>query len=134
VNKAQKIAWFNLAVVMAGSVFVITLAVLEAVKLMVIVMLTIVAVVGISPLIFRKKEEHIDFDERDKLIRVRAWFFASFVSFFWLITQCVTWSIFFRQRGFIQANILIGLPVGAVFTFIITKSYWTLFEYRYGKQ
>ena len=133
-NRAQKIAVFNLAVMMAGAGLVIVLAVVEAVKLIFIALLGVIALVGISPLIFRGEKGHIDFDERDVLIRLRALFFASFLSFCWLIGQCL-WQVFeVGLEGSVPVGRLLGMLCGALFTFVITKSLWTLIEYRHGKK
>jgi hypothetical protein len=133
-NRAQKIAWFNLAVVAAGAVFVVVLAVIGVVKLMLIVLLGMGALVGISPVLFRKKQGRIEFDERDQLIRLRALFFASSVSLWWLIAQCVLQVFKVGPRGLVPVGTLLGTVCGALVTFIVTKSFWTLFEYRYGKK
>ncbi len=133
-NKAQKIAWFSLAVMAAGAVLVVLLAIIEAVKLMLVVLLGMGVLVGTLPLFFRRKHDRVDFDERDALIRMRALFFASFVSFCCLIAQCLLQVFEVGPRGSVPVGVLVGTVFGALFTFVITKSLWTLIEYRYGKK
>ncbi len=135
-NRAQKIAWFNLAVVAAGAVFVVVLGVIGVVKspLMLIVLLGMSALVVISPLLFRKKQGRIEFDERDQLIRLRALFFASFGSFWFLIAQCVLQVFEVGPRGSVPVGTLVGTVYGALVVFVTGKSLWTLIEYRRGKK
>jgi hypothetical protein len=133
-NRAQKIAWCNLAVMIAGAVLVTVLAIIGVFKLMLIVLLGIVVLVGILPLFFRKKRGHVDFDERDQLIRLRALFFASFVSLWFLIAQCVLQVFKVGPRGSVPVGTLVGTVYGALVGFVIGKSLWTLIEYRRGKK
>lgn len=133
-NRWQKIAWFNLTVAAAGTVFAVVLAVIGVVKLTLIVLLGMGVLLGISPVLFGKKQGRIDFDERDQSIRLRALFFASFVSLWCLIAQCVLQVFKVGPRGSIPAGTLVGTVYGALVAFILAKSLWTLFEYRYGKK
>ncbi|MBN2018829.1 MAG: hypothetical protein JW749_01240 [Sedimentisphaerales bacterium] len=133
-NRAQKIAWFNLAVVLVGAALVVLLAVIEAVKWMLAVLLGIVILIGISPFLFRGKGSHVEFDERDQLIRLRALFFASFVSLWCLILQCGIQVVKVGPRGSVPVSTLVGLAGGALISFVITKSLWTLIEYRYARK
>ncbi|MHC4365617.1 MAG: hypothetical protein ACYS18_11870 [Planctomycetota bacterium] len=133
-NKAQKIAWCNLAVLIAGAVLVTVLAIIGAFKSALVASLGIVVLVGILPLFFRKKRGHVDFDERDQLIRLRALFFASSVSFWLLIVQCVLQIFKVGPRGSVPVGTLVGTVYGALVAFVIAKSLWTLIEYRYGKK
>ena len=133
-NKAQKIAWFNLAVVLAGTALSVLLAIMEAVKLMFVVFLGIGVLVGISPLLFRKKGTHVDFDERDQVIRLRALFFASGSSFLYLILTCAIQVIRVGSKGSIKVSTLVGLIGGALIFYVMMKSFWILIEYRYGRK
>ena len=88
-NKAQKMAWYNLIVIMAS--LTITGA---AVGILYIVhgmpkalgglgFLGIAALIGLSPVLLREKRGQLGFDERDQLIRKRASLAAYFV--FWVV-------------------------------------------------
>jgi hypothetical protein len=133
-NKAQKIAWFNLAVLLSGAVLIVLFASMEAVKLMFAVLLFIAALLGVAPLFFRGKKGRVDFDERDQLIRMRALLFASISSFLYLIWQCAFQIIRVGPKGSIPVGTLVGTVCGALFFFVGMKSFWTLFEYRYGRK
>ncbi|MBN2456470.1 MAG: hypothetical protein JXB29_08065 [Sedimentisphaerales bacterium] len=133
-NKAQKIAWFNLVTIIAGFGFGFTLVAVEMFKLAVILFLSAGALITISPQLFREKRGRIDFDERDQSIRLRALFFASFSSFWFLIIQCVLQVFKVGPRGSVPVGTLVGTVSGALFAFVTAKSLWTLYEYRHGKK
>jgi len=87
-NRAQKMAWYNLIVIMAS--LTITGA---AIGILAIVhgmpkalgglgFLVIGALIGLSPILFRKKRGQLGFDERDQLIHKRATLVA--YSVFWV--------------------------------------------------
>ena len=86
-NKAQKIAWFNIIVLgttasLTGvSILVVWLIAGMPRALGGLGFLGLCGVMGLSPLIFRRKEGEVSFDERDQLINYRAVLFA--YSIFW---------------------------------------------------
>jgi len=82
-NRWQKIAWFNLIVIVAGSVIsmvaVGTLPPDERLvppnRVTVVIVISLV-LVGMAKTIFRKSDKGVDFDERDRQIHRRASLFG----------------------------------------------------------
>ena len=90
-NRTQRIAKFNLTVMLVAlglsalgvgvSNFVIGLPIRRAVGGL--GLLGICGLMGLSPILFRKKPGEVDFDERDLLIQRKAWLGA--YSIFWFL-------------------------------------------------
>ncbi|MHC4596938.1 MAG: hypothetical protein ACYS9C_18290 [Planctomycetota bacterium] len=82
-NRWQKIAWFNLIVIVVGSVISVIAAetlppderLMPPNRLTVIIIISLVLVVMAKP-IFRKSDKGVDFDERDAQIHRRAKLFG----------------------------------------------------------
>ena len=78
-NRWQKIAWFNLIVIVAGSVISVVAAgtlppderLVPPNRVSVVIIISLV-LVGIAKTIFRKSDKGVDFDERDGQIHRRA--------------------------------------------------------------
>ena len=78
-NRWQKIAWFNLIVIVAGSVISLVAAgtlppderLVPPNRVSVVIIISLV-LVGIAKTIFRKSDKGVDFDERDGQIHRRA--------------------------------------------------------------
>ncbi len=78
-NRWQKIAWFNLIVIVAGSVISVIAAgtlppeerLMPPNRVTVVIIISFV-LVGMSKTIFRKSDKEVDFDERDGQIHRRA--------------------------------------------------------------
>ena len=82
-NRWQKIAWFNLVVIVAGSVISVVAAgtlppeerLVPPNRVTVVIVISFV-LVGMSKTIFRKADKGVDFDERDGQIHRRAKLFG----------------------------------------------------------
>ncbi len=78
-NRWQKIAWFNLIVIVAGSVISVVAAgtlppeerLMPPNRITVVIVISLV-LVGIAKTIFRKSDKGVDLDERDVQIHRRA--------------------------------------------------------------
>ncbi len=78
-NRWQKIAWFNLIVIVAGSVISVVASgtlppderLVPPNRITVVIIISLV-LVGIAKTIFRKSDKGVDFDERDGQIHRRA--------------------------------------------------------------
>jgi len=78
-NRWQKIAWFNLIVIVAGSVISVVAAgtlppeerLMPPNRVTVVIIISLV-LVGMAKTIFRKADKGVDFDERDGQIHHRA--------------------------------------------------------------
>ena len=91
-NRLQKIAWFNLVVILTGLVLSsIAVAVLAFVAFVAerplraalggLGFMGIIGFTGLSPLLFRKAKGQVEFDERDQLYNMRAWFLGFCASY-----------------------------------------------------
>ena len=83
-NRWKKIAWFNLIVIIAGSVMSLIAAgtlppgerLMPPNRITVVIIITLV-LIGLSKTIFRKSDkQHVDLDERDRQIHRRADFYG----------------------------------------------------------
>ena len=78
-NRYQKLAWFNLIVIVAGSVISVVAAgtlppdkrLMPPNRITVVIIISLV-LVGIAKAFFRKSDKGADFDERDRQIHHRA--------------------------------------------------------------
>lgn len=94
-NRAQKMAWYNLTVIVAsltisGTVIgILTILYGMPTALGGLGFLGIAALVGLSPILFRKKRGQISFDERDQLIHKRATLAAYSIFWFFFTAACM---------------------------------------------
>ena len=133
-NRAQKIAWFNLTVMVAGVVLVMVMAVIEVIKFAIVILLGIGGLVGISPVLFWKKRGKINFDERDQLIYVRGTLMASVITCSYFAVMCIMPLITVGPKGLVPVNELIGIVIGALICFVTSKSLITLLAYGRGNK
>ncbi len=78
-NRWQKIAWFNLFVIVAGSVISLVAAgtlppderLMPPNRISVVIIISLV-LIGMSKTIFRKSDKQVDLDERDRQIHRKA--------------------------------------------------------------
>ena len=139
-NRWQKIAWFNLVVVVLGALLTFMVAYTlpaeerlmkpNRVSLVIIVWLVLV-VLGKS--IFRKKADKIDLDERDKQIRQKA-MFISWIAFALSLMAGVMVYYYFALGPKSTANPLmlpvLGVIAGGVY--VVAESVATLIQYGKG--
>ncbi|MHC4546600.1 MAG: hypothetical protein ACYSYL_19145 [Planctomycetota bacterium] len=139
-NRAQKIARFNLIVILiALSLSAIAVSVFYFVVDLPIRrafggfgFMGITGLMGLSPLLYKKERDKVSFDERDELINYRAVLAA--YSVFWLVftAACmIPWSII-GPSGSISVNVLpimlfgIGITLALVYSLVILVQYgWT---------
>jgi hypothetical protein len=142
-NRAQKIAWFQLAVVGIAVVMSVILTLsfrrkygYEFVEAWWLgagypTLLLIFAVLGPS-LIFRKKKGKVDFDERDLMIDRRAMVVSFGATYIFFILACfVTW-LAAGLDGPIPAYWLLRIVIGGGVTSIVAHSLTTLVCYGWG--
>ncbi len=139
-NRWQKIAWYNLIVIV--TVFTlsgVTIAVLTITQGMPKAMcglglLGFLGFLGLTPIIFRKKkgELKIDFDERDQVIWMRANVGA--YSVFWLVftAACMIPWFIIGPKGTIPVNVLPMMLGGIGMFLIVVQSVLTLIQYGRG--
>ncbi len=131
-NRAQKIAWFNLFVVVVGSAVVVALAVIEVVKLAAAALIVMGGVVGMSPLLFWKRRGRVEFDERDQLIRVGTTLVATSATCGYFPAMCVMPLFTMGPKGCVPVSGLVGMAIGGVICLVTAKSLNTLFQYWWG--
>jgi hypothetical protein len=131
-NRAQKIAWFNLIVVLAGSAAVVVLAVIEVVKLVLAAFIVMGGLVGMSPLLFWKRRGRVEFDERDQLIRVGTTLAATGATCGYFLAMCIMPLFTMGPKGCVPVGGLVGMAIGGVICLVTAKSLNTLFWYWRG--
>lgn len=139
-NRAQKIAWFNLVVILISlllsGIAVAVLAFLAFVAelplraaLGGLGFMGIMGLLGLTPFLFRKDEGKVRFDERDLVINRKAAVVA--YSVFWVLfvaAAMVPWFII-GPGGVITVNYLPCLVFGGVFVVMLIQAIVTLQEY-----
>ena len=139
-NRWQKIAWFNLAVITGTLILTgITIAILSAVAgmpkaLCGLGFLGFFGFMGLSPLIFRNKGGQVEFDERDRLFNMRAVLGA--YSLFWLIftAACMVPWFIIGPSGSIPVNVLPMMLMAIAMILTLVHSVLILVQYgRKGK-
>ena len=139
-NKTQKIARFNLIVILIA----LTLSAIAVSALYFVVDLPIrrafggfgfmgiTGLMGLSPLLYKKERGKVSFDERDELINYRAVLAA--YSVFWLVftAACmIPWSII-GPSGSISVNVLPIMLLGIGITLALVHSLMILVQYGWG--
>ena len=133
-NRAQKIAWFNLTVMVAGAVLVMVMAAIKVIELAIVILLGIGGLVGFSSVLFWKKRGKVNFDERDQLIYARGMLMASIITCSYFAVMCIMPLITVGPKGSVPVNELIGIPIGAFICFVTSKSIITLLAYGRGNK
>lgn len=137
-NRWQKIAWFNLAVI-AGCIL---LAGGMTIKLALQFgfpsalsgtgFLGFAFLIGLGPLLFRKKKGQVSFDERDVMIERRALRCGTTVSYFYYLFVCAGTWLYVGFDSKISSGVLPMLVVGAFYVVNIVQAIVTLVEYSRG--
>jgi len=136
-NRAQKIARFNLVVISIALVLSITAIGVTyfAVGLPIqralggFGFIGICGLAGLSPLLYKKEPGSVNFDERDLLIHKKASMRA--YSFFWFLFVLAAMIPFFLlgPKGTISVNYLPAMVFGGMFTVTLVQSIVTLKQY-----
>ena len=140
-NRFQKLAWFNLIVILIALIlsaiavsvfyFVVDLPIPRA--LGGFGFMGITGLMGLSPVfLFKKERGKVSFDERDELINLRAVLAA--YSVFWLVftAACmIPWSII-GPSGSISVNVLPIMLFGIGITLALVHSLVILIQYGWG--
>lgn len=136
-NRFQKLAWFNLIVILIA----LTLSAIAVSVLYFVVDLPIrralggfgfmgiTGLMGLSPILYKKERGKVSFDERDELINYRAVLVA--YSVFWLVftAACmIPWSII-GPSGSISVNVLPIMLFGIGITLALVHSLVILIQY-----
>ncbi len=132
-NRAQKIAIYNLLITFSGSALVLLTSIMKLPDLVCAIEMAIIfALVCISPLVFRKKPGQVSFDERDAIIYQRAMLIAAFGTFGCVGGQFVVPIIKSGLDGSIPVGTVLTIYIGALLAFVIMKSLVVLIMYAWG--
>ncbi len=139
-NRAQKIAWFNLVVILIGLVLCgIAVAVLAFVAerplraaLGGLGFIGIIGFTGLSPFLFRKAKGQVEFDERDQLYNMRAWFLGFCASYLLFVIVCMTTWFIYSPKGTISVNVLPLTVIGGFMALMLVHSIAILAQYGWG--
>ena len=146
-NRAQKIAWFNLIVLLTAlglstiaiGVFYFIVGLPMRGAICGFAFIGVVGLTGLSPILFRKEKKQASFDERDLLIAKKASLVA--YSIFWVLfvaAAMIPWFII-GPKGAITVNYLPWMVFGGMVVVMLVQSVVTLDEYGWrnkdgGKQ
>jgi hypothetical protein len=132
-NRAQKIAIYNLIMIISGMAVVLLTSFMKLPDLVYVIEIVIVfALVFTSPVFFKKKQGRVSFDERDAIINQRAMLVASCAAFGCLGGQCIVPIIEVGLDGSIRVYAVLGIYLGTLITFVVSKSLTVLFQYGWG--
>jgi hypothetical protein len=129
-NRAQKIAWFNLIVIPLGSAMVLLTVFIELPDLVSAIGLVVVLVlVFTSPVFFRRKPGRISFDERDAIIYQRAMLIGLSAAFGCIGGQILVKLMGIGLEGSARLYEVIGIYISGLICFIVAKSLTILIQY-----
>ena len=139
-NRAQKMAWYNLIVVLVSLALTgVTISVLAAIVGMPKALgglgfLGICGLIGFSPIIFRKKQGQLDFDERDLLIQRRAFVIAYSIFWVFFTFACMIPWLVLDTGTTIRVVVLPGMLAGGFVIVQLIQSIAILVMYGKGGQ
>lgn len=135
-NRWQKIAWFNLIVIVAGSVISMVAAgklppderLMPPNRISVVIIISLV-LVGMAKTIFRKSDKEVDFDERDKQIHRRAKLFGWTGFGLGIAATIMVCYLAVGPRGSFPPLVLPIIPLVGTALYIIVASVAALIQY-----
>ena len=136
-NRAQKIAWFTLIVILISlALSGITIVVLAfAIGLPMhralggFGFIGVVGFTGLSPVLFRKDKSKVSFDERDLLIHRKASLTAYAGFWFLFVLASMIPFLILGPKGTISVKYLPAMVFGGMITVMLVQSIVTLEEY-----
>ncbi|MFC1739491.1 hypothetical protein ACFL1G_10665 [Planctomycetota bacterium] len=135
-NRWQKIAWFNLIVIVAGSVISVVAAgtlppderLMPPNRVTVVIVISFV-LVGMSKTVFRKADKGVDFDERDGQIHRRAKLFGWTGCGLGMVATTFVFYFAVGPMGSFPPLALPIIPLVGVGLYIIAESVAALIQY-----
>jgi len=139
-NRWQKIAWFNLTVIVVSLVLtgatIGTLTITAGMPRALggLGLLGLCGLLGLEPVLFRKKrgQPTVDFDERDLLIGRKAALGAFTVSYIYFVSVCMIIWFVVGSGGVIRVVVLPLIVAGGFITSQLVRSIATLVQYSKG--
>ena len=137
-NRWLKIAWYNVIVISATLIVTGILVGALAIKVGMpkalggLGCLGFLGLLGLSPILFRKGSDKVDFDERDIFINFRAILAA--YSIFWLVftAACMIPWFIIGPAGSISVNVLPLMLCGICVALTLVQSIATLIQYGWA--
>ncbi len=137
-NKTQKIAWYNLIVILVS----LTLTGAAVGTLTIIVgmpgaisgfgFLGFLGLLGLQPILFRKDKSKVSFDERDILISRKSVILGFTLSYLFFVFACMGCWWYARADGMIDVKVLPLIVVGGYLTSELSRSITILVQYGRG--
>lgn len=129
-NRAQKIAWFNLIMMLLGTAMVFLSGFMDLPHLVGAIELVVVFVlVFTSPVFFRKKPGRVSFDERDAIINQRATLIGSCAAFGAIGGQILVKLMGVGLEGSIRMYEVILIYISCLICLIVARSVAILVQY-----
>ncbi len=150
-NRAQKIAWSYLIIISIGFILsIIAVAIFYLIFGMPkalwgfvfmfigglggFVLLGIGGLGVFSQLIFKKGQAKVQFDERDQLFYMRAWFLSYCASYLFFVIVCMTTWFIYGPKGTISVNVLPLTVMGGFITLVLAHSVAILAQYGWREK
>jgi len=134
-NRAQKMAWFNLIVILLGFATVLLSGFMQLPHLVGAIEVVVVFVlVFTSPVFFRKKPGRVSFDERDAVINQRAMLIGLSAAFGSIGGQIAVKLMGIGLEGSVRMYEVIALYISGLICFIVAKSVVILIQYGWGSR
>jgi hypothetical protein len=138
-NRWQKIAWFNLIVIVAGSVISVIAAgtlppeerLMPPNRVTVVIIISLV-LVAMAKTIFRKSDKGVDFDEREKQIQRRAKLFGWTGFGLGMAATILVCYVAVGPMGSFPPLAIPVIPLVGAAIYIITESAAALIQYGWG--
>ena len=137
-NRWQKIAWFNLTVIvvsllLAGTaISTLTIIVGMPGALGGLGFLGFLGLLGLQPVLFRKDKSKVSYDERDMLISRKAVILGFTVSYLFFVFACMGCWWYAQADGMIDVRVLPLIVLGGYIASEFTRSISLLVQYGRG--
>ena len=141
-NRAQKIARFNLVVILISLIlsltaicilyFAVGLPIQRALGGFVFGFIGIFGLTAFSPLLYKKESGKVSFDERDLLIHRKASLRAYSIFWFLFVLAAIVPFFILGPKGTISVKYLPAMVFGGMITVMLIQSIVTLEEYGWG--
>lgn len=144
-NRAQKIAWFNLVVILISLLLSGTAAAVLALVAFLaerplrgalggLGFIGTIGFTGLSPFLFRKAKGQVEFDERDQFYNMRAWFLGFCASYLLFVIVCMTTWFIRGPKGTISVNVLPLTVMGGFMALMLVHSLAILGQYGWREK
>lgn len=138
-NRLQKIALYNIIVMVTALTLTVVAAAIAAylkglsAACPALAMLGLLGFMGLSPILFGGKPNKIDFDERDTSIQIKSTTIAYSVFWFlWVVGSIITWAIKRNSGNSISVEVLPLMVLAGFLVVNFVQSIAILISYGWG--